>query len=87
MAAVIDLYSRRVVGWSMSPQLNRQLVIDALTMAIEHRRPAPGLIHHTDQGVVYATSLYRAILKQHGMIASMSRKGKCLDNAMAESFL
>lgn len=86
LAALIDLYSRKVVGWSMSAQLNRQLVIDALMMAIEYRRPAAGLIHHTDQGVVYATSSYRALLNQHGMIASMSRKGNCLDNAVAESF-
>lgn len=86
LAALIDLYSRKVVGWAMSSQLNRQLVIDALMMAIKHRSPAPGLIHHTDQGVVYATSSYRAVLNQHGMVASMSRKGNCLDNAVAESF-
>lgn len=86
LAVLLDLYSRRVVGWSMGATMNRALVIDALTMAIEHRRPAPGLIHHTDQGVLYATSAYRAILTQHGMIASMSRKGDCYDNAVVESF-
>jgi len=86
LAVLIDLYSRRVVGWAMGNQQNRQLVSDALTMAIEHRRPAPGLIHHTDQGVLYGTSAYRAILTRHAMIPSMSRKGDCYDNAVAESF-
>jgi transposase InsO family protein len=86
LAILMDLYSRRVVGWAMSPSMNRRLVIDALTMAIEQRRPRPGLIHHTDQGVVYGTAAYRAILSQHNMIASMSRKGDCYDNAAAESF-
>jgi transposase InsO family protein len=83
---LLDLYSRRVVGWAMSEQQNRPLVIDALTMAIAHRRPKPGLIHHTDQGVLYATAAYRAVLQAHGMIQSMSRKGDCYDNAVAESF-
>lgn len=59
LAVLIDLYSRKVVGWAMGRQQNRQLVIDALTMAIEHRRPRPGLIHHTDQDILYATSAYR----------------------------
>ena len=86
LAVLIDLYSRRVVGWAMGSQQNRQLVIDALTMAIEHRRPKPGLIHHTDQGILYATSAYRAILTAQHMIPSMSRKGDCYDNAVAESF-
>ena len=86
LAVLLDLYSRRVVGWAMSGCMNRQLVIDALTMAIEHRQPAPGLVHHTDQGVVYATSAYRAILATRGIIASMSRRGDCYDNAVAESF-
>lgn len=86
LAVLLDLYSRRVVGWAMSATMNRALVIDALTMAIEHRRPRHGLIHHTDQGVLYATSAYRAVLKQHGLIPSMSRKGDCYDNAVVESF-
>lgn len=86
LAVLLDLYSRRVVGWSMGATMNRTLVIDALTMAIERRRPASGLIHHTDQGMLYATGAYRAILAQHGMIASMSRKGDCYDNAVVESF-
>ena len=86
LAVLIDLYSRKVVGWAMGRQQNRPLVIDALTMAIEQRRPKPGLIHHTDQGILYATSAYRAILTQQAMIPSMSRKGDCYDNAVAESF-
>jgi len=86
LAVLLDLYSRRIVGWAMSERANRSLAIGALTMAIEHREPKPGLIHHTDQGMLYATSAYRAILTQHGMIASMSRKGDCYDNAVAESF-
>jgi len=86
LAVLIDLCSRKVVGWAMSDRQNRPLAIDALTMAIERRHPAPGLIHHTDQGILYASAAYRAILKAHGMIASMSRKGDCYDNAVAESF-
>jgi len=86
LAVLLDLYSRRVVGWAMSDCQNRALITDALTMAIEHRQPKPGLIHHTDQGPLYATTAYRAILMAHGMIPSMSRKGDCYDNAVAESF-
>jgi transposase InsO family protein len=86
LAVLLDLYSRRVVGWAMSEKMNRPLVIDALTMAIEHRKPNVGLIHHTDRGVLYATSAYRAVLANHGMIPSMSRKGDCYDNAVVESF-
>jgi len=86
LAVLLDLYSRRVVGWAMSDRQNRPLAIDALTMAIERRRPEPGLIHHTDQGILYATASYRAILKAHHMLPSMSKKGDCYDNAVAESF-
>ena len=86
LAVLLDLYSRRVVGWAMGEKQNRQLAIDALVMAIEHRQPKPGLIHHTDQGLLYATSAYREILQAHHMIPSMSRKGDCYDNACAESF-
>jgi transposase InsO family protein len=86
LAVLVDLFSRKVVGWSMSSRMNRQLVIDALMMAIEQRRPRPGLIHHTDQGVVYGTSAYRAVLAAHDMVPSMSRKANCRDNAVAESF-
>jgi putative transposase len=86
LAVLLDLYSRRVVGWAMSNCQNRALITDALMMAIGHRHPGPGLIHHTDQGTLYATTAYRAILKEHRMIPSMSRKGDCYDNAVAESF-
>jgi len=86
LAILLDLHSRRVVGWSMGSVLNRPLVIEALMMAIESRRPKPGLIHHTDQGVLYGSAAYRAILQRHGLVASMSRKGNCHDNAVAESF-
>jgi len=86
LAVLIDLYSRHVVGWSMSEKQNRYLVKDALRMAIDARTPSPGLIHHTDQGIQYRASDYQAILLTHGMIPSMSRKGNCHDNAVAESF-
>lgn len=86
LAVLLDLYSRKVVGWAMSARHNRQLVIDALSMAIERRNPKAGLIHHTDQGILYATPAYRAIMKARHMVASMSKKGDCYDNACAESF-
>jgi putative transposase len=86
LATIIDLYSRQIVGWSMSDKQNRHLAKDALHMAIKSRQPKPGLIHHTDQGVQYTSSEYRAILNAHDMIQSMSRKGNCHDNAVAESF-
>jgi transposase InsO family protein len=86
LAVLLDLYSRRVVGWAMSDRQNRQLAIDALTMAIERRQPKPGLVHHTDQGIVYASAVYREILRARHMLPSMSRKGDCYDNACAESF-
>ena len=86
LAVLIDLYSRQVVGWSMSNKQNRYLVKDALLMAVEARQPKPGLIHHTDQGIQYRSRDYQAILEAHEMIPSMSRKGNCHDNAVAESF-
>lgn len=86
LSVLLDLYSRKVVGWSMSNNNNGQLVKDSLEMAIEHRQPGPGLIHHTDRGSTYAMQSYRDTLKQHGMVSSMSRKGDCWDNAVAESF-
>jgi transposase InsO family protein len=86
LAALLDLHSRRIVGWAMSERINQPLVAQALLMAIEHRQPPPGLIHHTDQGVIYASAAYRAILARHGMVPSMSRKGDCYDNAVIESF-
>ncbi|HUK55920.1 MAG TPA: IS3 family transposase [Nitrospiria bacterium] len=86
LAVLLDLYSRRVVGWAMSERPDGQLVLDALAMAIAHRRPSPGLIHHTDQGIQYASRLYRSRLQMQGMQPSMSRKGNCYDNAVVESF-
>ena len=86
LAVVIDLYSRKVVGWSMSSRMTAQLVCDALTMAIWLRRPKAGLIHHSDRGSQYASHAFRRLLKAHGILGSMSRKGNCWDNAVVESF-
>jgi len=87
LATVIDLYSRQIIGWSMSNNMRAGLVNNALTMAIWKRKPKRGsLIWHTDQGIQYASKSHRSILKDHGIIQSMSRKGNCWDNAVAESF-
>jgi len=86
LAAVMDLYSRRIVGWATADHLKSSLVQEALTRAIAKRGPAPGLIHHSDRGIQYACSEYRRILSCHGMIASMSAQGHCYDNATMESF-
>ena len=86
LSVLLDLYSRKVVGWSMSNSNNGQLVQDSLAMAVEQRRPEPGLIHHTDRGSTYAMQSYRETLAQHGMVSSMSRTRDCWDNAVAESF-
>jgi putative transposase len=86
LATVIDLYSRKVIGWSMADNMRSKLVNDALTMAIWKRKPRKGLIWHSDRGSQYASDSHRVILKDHGIIQSMSRKGNCWDNAVAESF-
>jgi len=86
LAVVIDLFSRKVVGWSMSSRMNAQLVTDALLMALWLRRPAKGLIHHSDRGSQYASKKFQRLLKAYGIQGSMSRKGNCWDNAVAESF-
>jgi len=86
LAVVLDLYSRRIVGWAMSDSLERQLVIDALQMALLARRPGPGLIHHSDRGSQYASQEYQTLLTNHQLRCSMSRAGNCYDNAPAESF-
>lgn len=86
LAVLLDLYSRRVVGWAMSERIDQQLVLDALHMALGQWRPQPGLIHHTDQGRQYSSTAYVETLRKHGMVQSMSRKGNCYDNAVAESF-
>lgn len=86
LAVLIDLYSRRVVGWAMSDIIDTQLVRDALRMATRQRKPKPGLIHHTDRDCRYASEDYREVLTELGATPSMSRKGNCWDNAVAESF-
>jgi transposase InsO family protein len=87
LAVVIDLYSRKVVGWAMGRRLTSALVCDALQMALWRRRPPKGqLIHHSDRGVQYASRAFRKLLKTHGIAGSMSRKGDCWDNAVVESF-
>ena len=86
LAAVLDLYTRRVVGWAMADHLRHELTLAALDVAIVRQRPAPGLVHHADRGVQYAAHGYRARLRRHGMVCSMSRKGDCWDNAPMESF-
>lgn len=87
LAVVVDLFSRKVVGWSMADHLRSQLVEEALTMALTQRRPEAGVIHHSDRGVQYACESYRQLLESHGMIASMSGAGDCRDNAVAERFM
>jgi transposase InsO family protein len=86
LATVQDLFSRKIVGWSMQPRMTRQLVIDALEMAVDRRRPKPGLLCHSDRGSQYASDNYQAVLARHRMVCSMSRKGDCWDNAVMESF-
>ncbi len=86
LAAVLDLYSRKVVGWAMAPTMTAELVCTALQMAIALRQPKPGLIVHTDRGSQYASQAHRDLLARHGLIASMSRKGNCWDNAVMERF-
>lgn len=86
LAVVIDLYSRKVVGWSMDKRMNAALVCNALMMAIWQRQPSSGLIVHSDQGSQYASHDYRKVITQQGFTGSMSRKGNCWDNAVAESF-
>ena len=86
LATVIDLYSRKVVGWSMDDTMKVSLVNDALNMALKHRTPKNGLVWHTDRGSQYASYEHRDLLKQYGIIQSMSRKGNCWDNSVAESF-
>lgn len=86
LASTMDLFSRKIVGWSMGSTLHARLVVDALRMAIDQRGPSVGLIHHSDRGVQYAAAEFRAVLDEHGFVASMSRTGNCYDNAAKESF-
>jgi putative transposase len=86
LAAILDLFSRRVVGWATSSTNDTALALDALDRALRARRPAPGLLHHSDRGSPYASEDYRRVLRRRGLVASMSRTGDCWDNAVAESF-
>ena len=86
VAAVLDLYSRLIVGWSMQEQMTARLVSDAMLMAIWRRRPAGELLHHSDQGSQYTSEQFQELLAQHGVVCSMSRSGNCWDNAAMESF-
>jgi putative transposase len=86
LAAVQDAYSRRIVGWSMADHMRAELVVDALTMAVARRRPAPGLIHHSDQGSQYVSLAFGQAARDAGIARSMGSKGDCYDNAVAESF-
>jgi len=86
LAVLLDLGSRMVVGWSMGESLAAELCVAALRMALARRQPSPGLLHHTDRGVQYAAAEYRDLLAAHQITASMSRRGNCYDNAVAESF-
>lgn len=86
LAVFIDLFSRRIVGWSMGSRMSARLVTDALNMAIWQRQPKPGLVVHSDRGSQYASNAYRRLLHANGFVGSMSRKGDCWDNAVAESF-
>jgi len=86
LAAILDLYSRKVVGWALDATLSTALPMTALKMAIQRRRPRTGLMHHSDRGCQYTSFEYRTELARHGVTVSMSRTGNCWDNAVAESF-
>jgi putative transposase len=86
LAVVLDMFSRRVVGWAMRDTMPQELTLAALRMAISNRHPGPGLLHHSDRGSQYAARAYRRVLDNNGMLCSMSRKGDCWDNAPMESF-
>lgn len=86
LAVVIDLFSRKVIGWAMGSRINAELVVDALRMAIASRKPVPGVIFHSDRGSQYAGHLFQKVIKRFGFLPSMSRKGDCWDNAPTESF-
>jgi transposase InsO family protein len=86
LAVILDLHSRFAVGWAMSARITDDLTLDALAMALARRRPPPGLLHHSDRGSQYASGDYQQVLARHGVVCSMSRRGNCWDNAVAESF-
>ncbi len=86
LAVVMDLYSRRIIGWSMSRRIDRRIVLNALNMALGQRRPGDDLVHHSDRGVQYLSDDFQALMKNNGITCSMSDKGSCYDNAVVESF-
>ena len=86
LALVLDLGSRKVVGWRVGPTMEESLVLDALRQALEQRKPPPGLVHHSDRGTQYAGAAYQRLLAEHELVCSMSRRGNCWDNACVESF-
>jgi transposase InsO family protein len=86
LAVVLDLFSRQIVGWSMSNRITKKLVLDAFFMAVWHRRPEPGLIFHSDRGSQYCSTDFQKALKNNRMLSSMSGKGDCWDNSVVESF-
>lgn len=86
LAVVLDLFARRVVGWAVADHLRTELAVDALTMALGRRRPPTDLMHHSDQGIQYASAAYQRVLRANGIVCSMSRRGNCWDNAVVESF-
>jgi putative transposase len=87
LAVILDAFSRRVIGWALDANLDANLTLTALRMAIEERQPGPGLVHHSDRGVQYAATDYTDLLKLHGIEISMSRRGNPYDNAICESFM
>ncbi len=86
LAVIIDLFSRRVVGWAIEDHMRTELITEALQMALGRRLPARGLVHHSDRGSQYASASYRELLADRGIVCSMSRTGDCWDNAVSESF-
>jgi putative transposase len=86
LAVVLDLLSRKVVGWATADHMRAELTCNALEMALTHRRPEGGLLHHSDRGVQYASQAYQRLLRENGIEPSMNRKGNCYDNAVTESF-
>lgn len=86
VAVLLDAFSRRIVGWALGSQLTADLPLTALQRALATRRPPPGLLHHSDRGIQYASAAYQAVLQRHGLQGSMSRRGDCWDNAVVESF-
>ena len=86
LAAIVDLFSRRIVGYSLADNMQVRLALDVMSNALKSRRPLPGLLHHCDRGSQYTSGVYRDLLTEHGIVCSMSRRGLCWNNSVAESF-